>query len=142
MPVISPSWHVLPYIIPHISFREEKQAGVVIQFHQETKICYKIEEIQMQNATNMYFVNVHKNNTGKKKNCSLCIFYWILGTFHIPPAAITQLFIVFTSVPYPVKQWLKTSRLSVKYPKQKSVMPHNPCLTQQKENKKSVNLCT
>jgi len=72
-----------------------------------------------------------------KKLFTMYFFYWILGTFHIPPGAITQLFIVSTSVPYPVKQWLKTSHLSVKDPKQKSVMPHNPCLTTYlKENKR------
>jgi hypothetical protein len=65
-------------------------------------------------------------------------FYWILVTFHIPPASITQLLIVSTSVPYPVKQWLKTSCLSVKDPKQKSVMLHNPCLTTHQNENKSV----
>jgi hypothetical protein len=74
-----------------------------------------------------------------KKIVHYVFFYWILRTFRVPPAAITQLFILSTSVPYPVKQWLKTSHLSVKDPKQKSVMPHNPCLTtHQKENKRML----
>jgi len=34
--------YALPYIISHISIQEEKQGGVAIYSHQETKTWYKI----------------------------------------------------------------------------------------------------
>jgi len=137
VPVISHSWHLHTsiYKLHTFPFRKRNKQVQPYSFIKKLKCATKYKKYKLRITTNMSFVNVHKNNTGKIKFFTV-FFNWILGTFHIPPAAITQLFIVSTSVPYPVKQWLKTSRLSVKDPKQKSVMPHNPCLTtHQKENK-------